>query len=1437
MQTMDLFARAVAGDGDGAFGPTLNGFFDFTLPFEHSILSILPTSIFIVLTPIHVNHLWRRQPCVKPGVLLWLKMLSTLLLLSCQVASLALWAVSSVPRHDLAVASAAVTCVGSICIFFLLYAEHIYSYRPSTLLSVYLTLMILFDIAKTRSYFLRGDLVALAGLSVAVVVIEFVLLLFQEVSKRRLVTTRNSQPRLSGEALSGFWGRALFLWVNSTLKLGFRTILRVEDLKDLGPEFSSERLHADFEPHWQAASPTSSHSLANALLRTLYPEFLRVVVPRLCFLGFTFSQPWLIMSVIDTVVNGNPGSEVSGGLIGAATLVYTGIAISRGYYKHHAYRSATLTRGILVTAILHKALKLSHTTLKKSAALTLMTADIETLTFTITTFHDLWASAFELGLAIFMLAKIIGGASFFVLIPAVLSAMVSSYYTKKLGVARKTWNEKIEKRVGETKDVITQLKAIKMSGLAPFYANHIQALREDEIKTSLPERSVRVGLLSAGALSEAITPVLVVAGALFWTRETEKLTTAQFFTVLSLVAVVVSPMTQLLTYLPFAIGGYAGLTRIQSFLRLEERLDGRQSGNGPAEGSPFDMTMIQAETLRRARETAEKGPSPFAIELVHATINRLENAAVPLLDNINIQFRTGQISMIVGPVGAGKSTLCRAILGEQKLDRGFVLMGGIRVAYCDQSPWLQNMCIRDCVIAHCEYVLPWYRSVLWACALEEDLDQLPDGDKTMVGSGGGLISGGQKQRVALARAIYSRAAVIVLDDVLSALDSDTAQLILFRLLGDNGLLTQTGTTVIMTTNIREHLPLAHTVYALDGRGNVKETVNNSPELIRKEYLVSSQEQTSKEVEAFVPKPAAEPSKDQAHQRQHGDFSLYMYYFRSSGVSLIILWVVSISFAAVIKALPQIYASLWMDRDPQNMNWFYGYAALAAGTAITLAVSLYFYYFKVVPKSSRVLHKQLLQTMMKAQLPFLTKTESGVLVSKFSQDVGFLSQQLPQYFLEFTYTAVACLVSIGVIVSGASYAAIAVPALLVFLWQMQRFYLRTSRQIRHMDLEAKSPLYTLFQDVGDGIMHIRAFQWESDIKWQGYGLLDYSQRPYYHMYAIQRWLALVMDLTVAGIAMLLVGLAVNMPGKTTGGAIGLSLVTLINLSESMSYLVKDWSNLETSLGAMARVREFNNTTPLEAEPVLKPGEQLPDNWPSLGRVDLTSVTAKYDPLDMAARPVLKNMSLIVQPREKVAIIGRTGSGKSSLLLALLSFLDYSGTIRIDGRDVRSIPPDLLRSRIVTVSQDDVELAASVRVNMNPYELQSPRDHISDDMMIDYLTKVKLWPLIQAHGGLDAQLRDLEFSKGQKQLLCIARAMLRRQHTSASLVLVDEATSNVDEETDEEIQAEIAAAFARCTVLTVTHRMSAVHHADVIVELENGNLNRVITRRAPRDDEAF
>ncbi|KAJ6789938.1 hypothetical protein PWT90_07566 [Aphanocladium album] len=1435
---MDIFARAVAGDGDGAFGPTLKGFFDLTLSFEHSILSILPTSIFIVLTPIHVNHLWRRNPCVKPGVLLWLKMLSSLLLLSCQIASLVLWAVSSVQQHDLAVASAAIACVGSVCIFFLLYAEHIYSYRPSTLLSVYLTIMVLFDIAKTRSYFLRGDLNALAGLSVAVVCTEFVLLLLQEVSKRGLVTTRNSQPRLGGEALSGFWGRALFLWINSTLQLGFRSILRIEDLKDLGPEFSSERLYAAFEPHWQKASPTSKHALTGALLRTLYPEFLRVVIPRLCFLGFTFAQPWLILCVIETVVNGEAGSDVSGGLIGATALVYIGIAISRGYYKHHAYRSATLTRGILVTAILHKALKLSHTQLKKSAALTLMTVDIETLNFTITTFHDLWASVFELGLAIYMLARLIGGACFFVLIPAVIASIVSSYYTKKLGAARTVWNEKIQKRVGETKDVITQLKAVKMSGLAPFYGRHIQNLRDDEIKTSLPERSVRVGLLTAGALSGTITPVVVVAGALFWTKQSEKLTTAQFFTVLSLVAVVVSPMTQLLTYLPFAVGGYSGLTRIQEFLRLEERMDSRQSGNGPVDGSPIDMMTIQAETLRRAREVAEKGPSPFAIELVHATINRLEDTTTTLLDNISIQFRTGQISMVVGPVGSGKSTLCRAVLGEQKLDRGFVLMGGIRVAYCDQSPWLQNMCIRDCVIAHCEYILPWYRSVMWSCALEQDLEQLPDGDKTMVGSGGGLLSGGQKQRVALARAIYSRAPVIVLDDVLSALDSDTAQIILVRLLGENGLLTQTGTTVIMTTNIREHLPLAHKVYALDGKGGVKETVNNSPELIRKEYLVSSsKEQTPQEAEPFVPKPAADPSKDEAHMRKHGDFSLYMYYFRSSGFHLIVLWALSISISAVMDAMPQIFASFWMDHNPENMNWFIGYACLATSTAFSLAASLIYYYYYVVPRSSRALHQSLLDTTMKAQLPFITKTESGVLVSKFSQDIGFISQQLPQHFLEFTYTAVACLVKIGVIAAGARYAAIAVPALLIFLWQMQRFYLRTSRQIRHMDLEAKTPLYTLFQDVGDGIMHIRAFQWESDIKWQGYGLLDYSQRPYYHMFAIQRWLALVMDLTVAGSAMLLISLAVNLPHKTTGGAIGLALVTLVTFSESMSHVVTDWSNLETSLGALARLREFMKTTPQEHEPVLKPGEQLPDNWPSLGRLDLTGVTAKYDPLDMAARPVLKNMSLTVHPREKVAIIGRTGSGKSSLLLALLSFLDYSGSIRIDGRDVRTIPPDLLRSRIITVSQDDVELAASIRVNLNPYEAQDANDRISDDLMIDYLTRVKLWPLIQAHGGLDAQLRDLKFSKGQKQLLCIARAMLRRQHTSASLILVDEATSNIDEETDEEIQAEIAAAFARCTVLTVTHRMSAVHHADVIVELENGNLNRVITRRAPRDDEAY
>lgn len=1430
---MDVVTRAVAGAGDGSFGPRLEGFFDFTLAFEHSILSILPTSVFIVLAPIQIAHLWRRKPCVRPGLLLWLKMLTTLVLLSCQVASLVLWTLSSTPRHDLAVGAAAVACIASLCIFFLLYSEHIYSYRPSTLLSIYLTLMILFDITKTRSYFLRSGMGALAGLSTTTVVLQFILLLFQEVSKRRLVKARHVVPTLSSEALSGFWGRALFLWINSTLRLGFRSILRIEDLKDLGPEFSSERLYSAFEPHWKKSSATSNHALAFALLRTLCYEFFSVVIPRLCFLGFTFAQPWLIMAIVDAVINGSPSSDVSGGLVGATVLVYAGIGVSRGYYKHHAYRSATLARGVLVTAILHKSLKLSHTQLKKASALTLMTVDIETLTFTITSFHDIWASVLELGLAIFMLAKLIGGASFFVLIPAVISAILSSYYTKKLGTARKTWNEKIERRVAETKDAIGQLKAIKMAGLAPFFTKHLQNLREDEIKTSLPERTVRVGLLSMGAFSESITPVLVVAGALFWTKQGQNLTTSEFFTVLSIVAIVTPPLTTLLSYLPFVVGGYAGLVRIQEFLRLEERVDGRQSGNGLAEGAPIDNIVQQAETLRRERETAEKGPSPYAVELVHATIRRLEDDAPVLLDNVSIQFRAGQISMIVGPVGSGKSTLCRSILGEQKLDRGFVLMGGGRVAYCDQSPWLQNMCLRDSVIGHCEYVLPWYRSVIWGCALDEDLKQLPDGDKTMIGNGGSLISGGQKQRVALARALYSRAPVIVLDDVLSALDHDTAQTILARLLGENGLLTQTGTTVIMTTNIREHLPLAHTVYALDGKGNVTETVNKAPELITKDFL-TSQSKEKASAAAFMPKAAPEPTKDEAATRQRGDFSLYMYYFNSTGLAIIIAWLVTVGIAAVLQAMPQIYASSFMKNVPTSTNWFIGYAILGSVSGLALAGSLTFYYFKVVPKSSSVLHKQMLDTTMRAQLPYITKTDSGVIVNKFSQDVGFLSQQLPQHFLEFSYATVFCIVSMGVILSGASYTAIAVPALLVFLWQMQSFYLRTSRQIRHIDLEAKSPLYTLFQDVGDGIVHIRAFQWEADIKWQGYGLLDYSQRPYYNMYAIQRWLALVMDLTVAAIGLLLIAISVNLPKTTSGSSIGLSLVTLITFSESMSHLVTDWSNLETSLGAMARVREYNETTPTEKVPVVTSEDQLPDNWPALGRVDFTSVTARYDPLDMAARPVLKEMSLTVQPKEKVAIIGRTGSGKSSILFALLSFLDYSGKIQIDGRDLRTIPPEVLRSRIVTISQDDVELSATMRTNMNPFESNNPRDRINDETIIEFLTKVKLWDHVKRNGGLDAHLRDMKFSKGQKQLLAVARAMLRRHHLAARLVLIDEATSNVDEDTDAEIQAEIAQAFSGCTVLTVTHRMSAVDHADVIVEMDNGHLNRVITRRTPREE---
>ncbi len=326
-----------------------------------------------------------------------------------------------------------------------------------------------------------------------------------------------------------------------------------------------------------------------------------------------------------------------------------------------------------------------------------------------------------------------------------------------------------------------------------------------------------------------------------------------------------------------------------------------------------------------------------------------------------------------------------------------------------------------------------------------------------------------------------------------------------------------------------------------------------------------------------------------------------------------------------------------------------------------------------------------------------------------------------------------------------------------LYFLQRFYLRTSRQMRLLDLEAKSPLYSDFIASFAGLTAIRAYGWTKDAELENLGRLNESQKPYYLLYCVQRWLTLNLNIIVAAMATLLMGMAVGLRDQIDPGLLGVALTSVMNLGLTLSMLITSWTQLETSLGAITRINEFEAITPREPD-----GPDMPDpNWPTKGDIEIKGLYAKY-----GDRTVLTDINLTVRPGEKVAVCGRSGSGKSTLIMLLLRLYEPDkGTVFVDGVDTGTLNLNALRESVVALPQDPMFLAGSVRYNLDPL------GRCPDDEILTALEKTGIRTVIEERGGLDTDLDTDFLSAGQRQLFCLARALLRK----SKVLLLDEATS--------------------------------------------------------------
>lgn len=486
--------------------------------------------------------------------------------------------------------------------------------------------------------------------------------------------------------------------------------------------------------------------------------------------------------------------------------------------------------------------------------------------------------------------------------------------------------------------------------------------------------------------------------------------------------------------------------------------------------------------------------------------------------------------------------------------------------------------------------------------------------------------------------------------------------------------------------------------------------------------------------------------------------------------------------------------------------------LLAGEVVSIAIlmSLTFILFvKMIPSSAKYFHNRLFTSVQNAPLAFFTTTDTGQIVNRFSQDLGVLDMELPIAGLILAFNFLMAIIQAIVICISTSYFAAVLPGVMVVMYLLQKFYLRTSRQIRLLDLEAKAPLYSNFLETHNGLVTVRAFGWQMKMKKKNMDLLDASQRPYYLLFCIQRWLALVVDFMVAALATILVALIVKFRRTADAGFVGVSLINIMSFSQSLSVLVMSWTAIETSLGAVQRIKSFVESTKSENLP--GECEECPLEWPACGRIVLEGVTAAYA-LDQAS--ALHNISLTILPGQRIGICGASGSGKSSFVALLLHMLEIQqGKIAIDNIDLSTISRQILRASLNVIPQEPVFFKGTIYQNLDPFCIASPGS------AENVLKEVGLWSTITTAGGLDMPMEaDELLSHGQRQLFCLARAMLK----SSKILIIDEATASVDLETDHLMQKIIKDHFVGCTVIAVAHRLQTIRDFDRIVVFEEGRM---------------
>ncbi|NWS95557.1 MRP7 protein, partial [Mionectes macconnelli] len=1263
--------------------------------------------------------------------------------------------------------------------------------------------------------------------------------------------------------------RFFHIWMNPLLKRGYQGKLnQPQDVYVLPRQLQAARV-CDRSHHAQKAVQLFSVLHAAFGLRFYSLGFLKLAGDLLGFSG-----PLLLNLLVNFMESRQ--EPLSHGVLYALGLFAGSFlsALLRNQFTHEMNKVTLMVRAAVISAIYRKALRVSSTSLSRFTVgeiVNFMSTDTSRLVNFCLSFHEVWSMPVQFAITLYLLYQQVGVAFLGGLVLSLLLVPINKILANYIMKNSKEMLKHKDTRVKLMSEFLSGIRVIKYYTWEKHFGTRINACRAKEL-----QKLRAISYLDAVCvyLWAALPVVISIATFVTYALLGHQLTATKVFTALALVGMLILPLNSFPWVLYGTLEAKVSLDRIQHFLELvDQDLEAYYALDSPSDTATAMEMRCAAFSWVPVEEEGGRQPLSTGTLQLH-------------IDNLSV--RKGMLLGVVGKVGSGKSSLLAAITGE------LIKQGG-RVYVCDleegfglatQEPWIQFTTVRENILFGQEYDARLYEEVVEACALSEDLNILPSGDQTEVGEHGVTLSGGQKARVALARAVYQGKDLYLLDDPLAAVDADVANHLMQKcilgvlkhktrilcthrteflekadalLLIDNGRIVKTGTPADILPLVEAFPKCKDMDKKQKNKGLFLESLRGQEEAIETEKEESTQTDNLIQKEEEKKEGAVAFQVYKAYWLAVGTwlalsilFSLFlMQASRNISDWWLSYWISSISQTANTSmmvcsaSLPSpelllfsiaelVFPIQALDTTPVPSNgsvdvkfYLIVYGSIAGANSLFTIFRAFLFAYGTL-RAATVIHNRLLQRALKATVTFFDTTPTGRILNRFSSDLYCVDENLP-FFLNIFLANMYGLLGILVIISyGLPWIGLVLLPLAVVYFSIQRYYRHTSRELKRLYSVTLSPIYTHFSETLSGLSSIRAMRATQRFELENQLRLEWNQRCLFASNAAMVWLDIRLQMIGVAVVTAIAGIAIIQHQKQLGnpGLVGLALSYALSVTNLLSDLISSFTQTEIMMVSVERTEEYTTDIPMEPQDRLV---QVAADWPSQGLLEFREVVLAY----RAGLPnALDGVSFTVYPGEKLGIVGRTGSGKSTLFLALFRMVELkSGRILLDGVDSQLVGLEELRSRLAIIPQDPFLFSGSIRENLDP---QGKR---TDAELHEVLEQCHLRDAVTQMGGLDSELgeRGKSLSVGQRQLVCLARALL----TQAKVLCIDEATASVDQKTDQLLQQTIRQRFADKTVLTIAHRLNTILDSDRVLVMQAGRVAELDspTRLSQKDGSLF